>query len=381
MTSSLTNYEAEKLLALRAAIRAGEEAVMPAYETLLEQADRCLEDQLYTVMQKTVVPPSGDKHDYLTLAPYWWPDPDKADGLPWIRKDGVINPDTRDHNTDDQAKDRAFDHIETLGVAAFFSGEAKYAQRAVEQIDAWFLDPTTRMNPNLNYGQGIPGRNHGRCFGIIEFNAIQRVIDGLELLELAGMLPDETKVGMHAWLTEVVDWLQTSELGIEEGTRLNNHANWYDVQVVCILRHLGRDAAAREVLEAVKDNRIATQIEPDGSQPHELARTKSMSYSRMNLEAMTRLAWHGKQLDVDLWSFVTEDGRSIPQAYEFLRPYAFGDLPWTHQQLGDIEKYKEDVRELFYRTGGMMEVPKFCALQPDDTAPITNIHKLFFPCP
>ena len=45
-----------------------------------------------SVMDKGVTPPSGDKHDYMSQAPYWWPDPTKPDGSPYIRKDGERNP-------------------------------------------------------------------------------------------------------------------------------------------------------------------------------------------------------------------------------------------------------------------------------------------------
>lgn len=380
-TAQLTNYDLERLVALRTAIKAGEQAKLAALEELVKQADECMNDPIYSVMQKTIMPPSGNQHDYISLAPYWWPDPAKPDGLPWVRKDGEVNPETKDSSTDDQAKDRAFRNIETLALAAFLSGEEKYAKRSVEQINTWFLDPSTRMNPNLNYAQGIPGLNDGRCFGIIEFTRIQGVVGALELLEHEGMLPAATKTGMDDWVTEMLDWFQTSELGIEEGLRKNNHATWYEVQVVCMLRYLGRAEEARKVLETIKAKIIATQIEPDGSQPHELARTKSLSYSRMNLKGMTRLAWHGKQLDVDLWNYISEDGASIPQAYEFLRPYAFADKPWPYQQLGDLDHYWEDVREMFYRTGAMMEVAEFCALRPDGLKPEKNIDQLIFYCP
>ena len=52
--------------------------------------DLSLSDGPWSVMDKQHVPPSGDKHDYMSLGPYWWPDPDKPDGLPYIRRDGEV---------------------------------------------------------------------------------------------------------------------------------------------------------------------------------------------------------------------------------------------------------------------------------------------------
>jgi hypothetical protein len=377
----LTNYDLASVEALRTALEDGDDDYQPAYERMIRRAEEALNDKLYTVLEKTVMPPSGDKHDYVSLAPYWWPDPNQPDGLPWIRKDGEVNPATKDGNTDDRAKDRAFGNIDDLGMAAYFSGEDKYAERAVEQLNAWFVDPATRMNPNLNYGQGIPGLNDGRCFGIIETTSLQGIVTALELLDLEDQLPPATKSGMKDWFAGYVNWLQTSELGIEEGTRTNNHATWYDVQVVGMLRYLGRDDEARAVLEAAKAKRVAVQIEPDGSQPEELARTKSVGYSRMNLAAMTRLAWHGRQLGVDLWNYQTEDGRGIRGAYDYLKPFAFEDKLWTYQQLGSMEKSLADVRRMFYRTGAMMEEESFCALRSAEDGVGNGIEDFLFTCP
>lgn len=376
----LTNYDLATLTAVRSRIHAGDAAYREPYRELLQAGDKWLGEKLYAVTQKTMLPPSGDKHDYISIGPYWWPDPDQPEGQPWIRRDGEVNPATKDENTDDRAKDHAFNAIDALAQAAWFSGEEKYAERAVAQINTWFLDPATRMNPNFNYAQGIPGRDEGRCFGIIEFTGVQRIVSALELLDDSGMLPEATKAGMHAWLTEMLDWLQTSKLGIEEGERHNNHATWYDVQVVCLLRYLDRDDEARAILETAKTKIIAAQIAPDGSQPHELERTKSLTYSSMNLRGMTMLAWHGRQLGVDLWGFQTDDGRSIRAAYGFLEPFIFDGKPWKYEQLGGVDKYLPKLRGLFYRTGAMLGVPEFCALRKKHNGATAGIEALMFDC-
>lgn len=379
-SASFTNYELADMNALRDAIKNGETPYLTAYENLLKDANESLQAPLYSVLQKKFTAVSEDKHDYLSLAPYWWPDPAKKDGLPWIRRDGEVNPETKNKNTDDYAKDRAFENITTLAQAAFFSGEEKYARRAVQQLDVWFIDTTTRMNPNLNFAQGIPGRNEGRCFGVIEFTSVQGIISALEMLESVNELPEKTRTGMQQWLSGYVDWLRTNEMGIEEGERDNNHGTWYDVQLVCMLRYLGRPEEARQILEAAKSKRIASQIEPSGAQPLELERTKSLSYSRMNLEGMTRLAWHGRQLGVDLWNYQAEDGRGLRAAYEFLRPFAFEEATWDYPQLGDIDEHRGRIRQLFYRTGGRFDERAFCALKRRQNVLVRDINQLFFPC-
>ena len=61
-----------------------------AYETLKKEADRLSDAQPLSVMMKEKTPASGDKHDYMSQARYFWPDPAKPDGLPYINRDGIF---------------------------------------------------------------------------------------------------------------------------------------------------------------------------------------------------------------------------------------------------------------------------------------------------
>jgi hypothetical protein len=336
---------------IKAAIDQQNTDAVSDYKILMEQANEAMRQGPYSVTHKTGVPPSGDKHDYMSMGPYWWPNPDTPDQLPYIRRDGEVNPEARNEHTDYNRKNACFRAIGVLGRAFYYSGEPQYAEKALELIDAWFIDPETKMDPNLNYGQGVPGRTPGRPFGIIEFRILEEVIKTLEILKQTAHLPANTEKGMHDWLTQFANWLQTSDLGVMEGTRKNNHATWYDVQLCKILLYLGEVGQVENILEAAKTRRIATQIEPDGSQPLELARTKSISYSTMNLAGFTELARLGRLVGVDLWNYQTEDGRSIKKAYEFLLPYVTSDKKWEYQELEQGSDYKERFRELVVSAG------------------------------
>jgi hypothetical protein len=329
----LVSADYQQLVAKKSEYQQRDGEAVGALRKLVAKADRLLEQEPVSVMQKKQIATSGDKHDYLSLAPYWWPDPKKADGSPYIRRDGRVNPTTRGDNVDYPAKQRLFDRVNTLGMAAFYTDDLKYVQGTIAQLEAWFVDPRTRMNPHLEYAQGIPGINDGRCFGIIEWCDIDKLITPIQLLRVEKKIPELTDRAITQWFEDYLQWLRTSEMGQMERDRLNNHGTWYDVQVVSLLLYLERKAEAREVLEAVKTKRIATQIEPDGRQPHELARTKSLSYSKMNLSAFQRLARLGAKAGVDLWKFETPDGRSIAKAQAFLAPYLKGEKKWEHPQL------------------------------------------------
>lgn len=344
---NFTNVDEELVQEVKNKLAKKDPSYIAYYEHLLKLADKAMTEGPFTVMTKTQVPPSGDKHDYLSLAPYFWRDSSKANGLPWIRKDGQINPETRGDNVDYNVKNHFFRNVRILALAHFFSGEKKYAVKAEELLDVWFLNPSTKMNPNLNYAQGIPGLNEGRCFGIIEFGGIANVITAIELLEKKNALTAKKKEQLRKWLSDYLNWLQTSEFGIEEKTRSNNHATHYDVQVICLLLFLDRKEDAKKILESVKTERIATQIEPDGSQPHELARTKGLSYSMMNLRGFTKLAYYGKRNGVDLWNYKAQNGASIQKAFAFLAPYASGEKEWDYQQINKLDDTKKNLKKLF----------------------------------
>ncbi|MDR3723383.1 MAG: alginate lyase family protein [Terracidiphilus sp.] len=296
-------------------------------------ADRAMREGPFSVMQKTATPPSGDRHDYMSQAPYFWPDPDKPDGLPYLRHDGRRNPEIEKIGDHGEFL-RMGDVARTLALAAYLTGNPVYADRAALLLRTWFLAPTTRMNPNLEFAQGIPGRNTGRGTGIIESRTLVQVVDAASLLETLPAWTEADKSGLRAWLTAYLHWLQSSDHGIAEGRAANNHGSWYDLQVVCLELFLGDRAAATQTLESVQSRRIARQIEPDGSQPLELARTNAWGYSNFNLDALTGLATVAEKTNVDLWNYHTADGRSIRKAVEFLLPYAQGKKTWSYSQIG-----------------------------------------------
>ena len=331
-----------------------------SYKLLIKQANNALNQGTFSVVQKTQIPPSGDKRDYMTIGPYWWPDPDKPDGLPWIRRDGEINPLTRNSNTDYEVKANMFHNTRALSLAYFFSDNIGYANKTIELLKAWFLNDDTKMNPNLNFAQGIPGKNTGRGIGIIEFAGLTDIITAIEIMELNKVMDQEVSNGLRKWFTDYLYWLQTSENGVFEKNTKNNHAVWYDVQIVSILMFLNRNEEAKTILQEVKTKRIATQIEPDGKQPHELARTKALSYSTMNLKGFTRLAYFGKRIGLDLWNYEAKNGASIKKAYNFLKPYANGSETWGYKQINSMDKAIASLKKLFISTGSQFNIDEYC---------------------
>lgn len=319
------------LARVRARLRAGEKALHAALAALEQDAQKALALKPPSVMDKAVVPPSGDKHDYMSQAPYWWPDPSKPDGRPYVRRDGQRNPEIR-RITDHDNLGRLTGAVATLGLAYYFTGREPYAAHAARLTRVWFLGPATRMNPHLRFGQGIPGINGGRGIGIIETRGLPELLDGLALVEGSPAWTTADEVGLQTWMRAYLAWLIESPHGKAESANGNNHETYYDVQVTSLAIYTGQMETARRTLKTSRE-RIGRQIEPDGRQPRELERTRSFDYSVMNLNGFFALATLGERVGVDLWTYRTPDGRSLRQALDFLVPFAAGQRTWTYEQV------------------------------------------------
>ena len=313
--------------------------LLPALNRLTRDADRALGGGPFSVTHKELKAPSGDKHDYMSLAPYWWPNPNTANGLPYIRRDGVVNSE-RDQTSDRKRFGDLVQSVKSLALGYFFTGREDYAAHAVKLTRVWFIDDATRMNPHLRYAQAIPGRNQGRGAGIIETHNLPELLDAVGLLSGSKNWQQADQEALQEWFAAYLNWLLNSPEGKAEAEAQNNHGTWYDVQVAAFAIFSGRDEVAKQILNGLLARRIAKQIDPDGRQPRELERTQSWNYSIFNLEAFFSAACISEKLGIELWKFESADKRSVHKALDWLVPFASGDKKWSHEQISLLEPAK-----------------------------------------
>lgn len=314
------SFEGADLARVKASLDAGETRYAAAVAKLRKDADERLTGGPYSVMAKKRVPPSGDKHDYASLAPYWWPDPTKPDGLPYVRRDGQYNPERVEFDL--EPMDDMSERAQVLALAYYFTGDAKYADRAALLLRTWFLDPATRMNPNVRYAQFRPGSPSDEPvpYGIIETTRLLRALDADALLAGSAAWTAADHAALRTWVEQFVDYLQTSPQGLAERASPNNHGSWYATQVAAYLVYLDRTDDAKAFIDERGRHFIDTHLAADGSQPHELERTRPLHYARFNLRGLMDLARLGDRVGVDLWHYKNANGATLETALNWLAP-------------------------------------------------------------
>ena len=315
----------------------GDAITVKQVNKLVNGADSLLNAGPYSVtFNKAKLAPSNNKHDYVSQAPYWWADSSKANGKPYIRKDGRRNPEIYLLH-DDSQMGKMSSAVKKLALAYYFTGKEQYAQKAATLLNIWFIDTATRMNPNLNYAQYIPGINDGRGIGIIETLSLTTLPDAITLLHNSKHFDASLINGVKDWYKQYADWMLNSKNGKSERSQINNHGTNYDLQLAAFALFTDNSTLAKKVINEFTIPRIDQQFTTDGLQPLELVRTRAWDYSNMNLNAWARLAVIAAELNIDLWHTQTLDGKGIKGAILFLMPYALKQKTWTYPEIGKTE--------------------------------------------
>lgn len=324
---------------------------------LRKEADSLLSMKPFSVIDKAFTPVSGNKHDYMSQAPYFWYDSTMPNGLPYMRKDGVRNPEIY-KITDRTYLGRLENATRILSLAWHFTGEEKYAQKSALLLRTWFIAEATKMNPHLEYGQAIPGINTGRGIGIIETVALITIADAASLLAGSTAWTVSDHQSLQQWYADYLNWLLTSKNGMDEHKAKNNHGTWYYAQAIDFALFTNNNVKAKELIEESK-NRLNSQITKEGKQPLELDRTNWLGYSTMNLRGWFTVATLAKNTGFELWNYKTTEAAGLRTALDWLLPYAMGEKKWEYQQ---ISKYsKSDIYPLLLQAGLAFKEQKYFA--------------------
>tara|TARA_A100001037_G_scaffold276910_1_gene276541 strand:- start:953 stop:2074 length:1122 start_codon:yes stop_codon:yes gene_type:complete len=292
-----------------------------------QKAARYLKEVPVTVTAEQCERSEGGRHDYYSEGDYWWPDPTNPAG-PYIRRDGETNPNLFYNHR--HALVRLSEIIGTLASAFLLDPQPTILIHAIRHLRAWFVDPDTRMTPNLLYGQAIKGRNSGRSIGIIDTLHLCEVARGAKILCQSPNVDASTTDGIKSWFRAYLDWINTHEYGITEKVHPNNHGVCWSVQASAFADFVGDDDVLAWVRTQFRDVYLTEMMDDQGGFPAELARTKPYGYSLFMIDAVAAVAQIASSPNEDLWRLELPDGRGMAKGIAFIHPYIADKRAWPY---------------------------------------------------
>lgn len=306
------------------------------HDRILKAAGAALAMEPVTITSFRAPLSQGGPNDFYSNGDYWWPDPSKSNGLPYIEHDGESNP--NNFNQHRQGMHQLRDAVAALAAAYKISSNDAYAAKAAELLRVFFVERKTRMNPRLDYAQAVPGRTPGRPTGIIDTLHLIEVPVAIEALRKSPKFPPPLLASLKTWFGEYAEWMTTSTNGQREAAATNNHSVAFFLQLAVFAQFAGDEAKVTECRRRFREVFVPRQMALDGSFPAELRRTKPYGYSIFQLDNMATLCQVLSTPDDDLWTFQLPDGRGIGKAMEFLYPYLTDKSKWPHRR--DVQAWE-----------------------------------------
>ena len=269
---------------------------------------------------------AGGPHDFFSQADYAWPNPTNKTGLPYISRDGMSNPNVFTYHR--MAMRNMKDAVAALAAAYAITGDDQYPRKAAQFIRVFFLDPQTRMNPNLQYAQAVLGSSTGEPYGIIDTLHLAELAVAVPFLEKSPAFDPAVDAALKQWFADYTRWIMTSKPGIKEMTNPNNHSIACFVQLAAFARYTGGQQVLNLCRDRFKTVLFPNQMTNDGSFPRELKRTKPYGYSIFQADDLSTLCVLLSTPDDDLWKFTLPDGRAPRNAVDFIYPYLLDKNKW-----------------------------------------------------
>ncbi|MGH9512607.1 MAG: alginate lyase family protein [Terriglobales bacterium] len=302
---------------------------------ILEAARKYVGELPVTITAYSSPRSAGGKHDYFSEGDYWWPDPKNPNG-PYIQRDGMSNPDNFVQHRETLI--RLSVQVPALTAAWVLTRNRRYADHAADHLRAWFLNPATLMNPNLEYAQAIHGRTTGRGIGVIDTIHLVEVVRSIPFLAKPQSLSISEQQQLKKWFADYLDWMTTSKNGRDERDAKNNHGTCWVMQVAEFAQYTENQNVLDFCRARFKSVLVPNQIAQDGSFPQELRRTKRYNYCLFNLDAMATICQTLANVNDDLFTFRLADGRGFRKAVAFMFPFIANKASWPYAP--DVEYFQ-----------------------------------------
>lgn len=306
-----------------------EKAIDSMRDEVIEHAEWALTQSPVTITDFVCDRSAGSANEFYSEGDYWWPNPEKPDG-PYIRRDGETNPDNFVAHR--HAMIRLSKVVGYLTSAYMLTKDEKYAQHAMDHLEAWFVNPSTMMAPHLLYAQAIKGRVTGRGIGIIDTIHLMEVAQSVIHLKDSQAAKKLDIQSVTNWFDSYLVWLTTHPYGESERDAKNNHGTCWVMQAASFAKLTNNEEILDYLRDRYKTVLLPNQMSSDGSFPLETVRTKPYGYSLFNLDAMATICQILSTEEDNLWNYKTEDGLGMDLGMKFITPYVKDKSQWPFQQ-------------------------------------------------
>lgn len=256
---------------------------------------------------------------YRTISPYCgWT---AVDGQAPDCRSGQINPAI--NRGDYNAAIALGNSVRDLGLAYAFTGDAAYAEKAINYIRVWSINSATRMVPQSSVSIELYITMPGYFYGA-------------DLIwEYAGWDPAE-KIAFRSWIKTIAETVKTQQVSViasavdsngnPTSTNLNNFANWRNVLIGAAGAVLD-DQGLLDYMEGAWKHLIWVQMNGAGSQHpgylgQEVTRPRGLHYTLYAINAMLQGAEIMRHRGVNLYDYEGPGGTSLRLTLGFVTPFA-----------------------------------------------------------
>jgi hypothetical protein len=330
-TQAATLLLTPRLLVSQTAATARPDVAAIDHDRILEAAQHYV-SQSPTPLTTLPCPRSpGSPHDYYSEADDYWPDPSNPGGPYVIHTSGPSNPDAFTAHRDALIEFSMC--VPALTAAFVLNSEARYAQQAVAHLRAWFLDPATRMNPSILYGQTILPAKTGRFEGLVEAVHLAEVVQCLPFLTNSEALTEPDYAALKKWFAEYFDWLNGSRLaGLARDSKTHHATSWLlQAAAIAHLSQVTDDAPLTTLRHQYKSSTIRAQIVADGTFPRELTTPNPYRNTLFNLDMFAGVCVLLSTRFESVWDYELQDGPGMRTVIARLYPYILNRGTWPYR--------------------------------------------------
>jgi hypothetical protein len=282
----------------------------------------------------------GAANDYYSEPEDYFPSKDGE--APWVRRPSAANPEAFAAH-----RDLVYElgrSVSALTAAFVVTGEDRYAARAAEHLRAWFVAPGTRMTPNLQFAQRIPGAAAGRPEGVIETVPLAEVARSVRFLAGSNTLTAAELTAIRKWFAEYATWMNESRMGgLARDSKDQHGSSWLfqsaayaDANVTGLTSD---DSTLSALRHRFRTMTLRAEITGIGIFPHVVSSPNPYRDCLFNLDLLCLACELMTTRFDNPWEFELQDGPGLRAAVAFHYPAIGNRAVWPYP--ADLAHFKD----------------------------------------